>query len=146
MYATVYRIITNGMRRSVIFLIRAFSYSMMSLPLRGRTELTQQVTHLRVGLVAVGDDSSFLLVVEVAGQSLTVLYAVSTRVNCLFEQCRGGEPGTKGILKGLETVGIDVKTGLVRDGKRAEEAQAEAESGANEGVNVLHCCHTFLDD
>src|SRR5664279_3551521 len=136
MYATVYRIITNGMRRSVIFLIRAFSYSMMSLPLRGRTELTQQVTHLRVGLVAVGDDSGFRLVVEVPGQSLAVLCALATCIHCFFEHWRGGDPGTKGILKGLETVGIDVKTGLVRDGKRAEEAQAEAESGSNEGVNV----------
>src|SRR5690606_34192598 len=114
--------------------------------LRCRAQLGEELGHLRVGLVAVGDELGGGRLVVVAQQALAVLDALAVRGDGVGEDGRGGQPLPEGVLEGDEAVRVDVQAGLVGDREGAEEAQAEAEGGADDRVDVLRGGDALLDD
>src|SRR5690606_37987083 len=83
--------------------------------LRGGAELGQELRHLRVGLVAVGDELGGGRLVVVAEEALAVLDALAVRGHGVGEDLRGGQAIAEGVLEGHEAVRVDVQAGLVSD-------------------------------
>src|SRR5699024_4397621 len=69
-----------------------------------RAELGEQLRHLGVGLVAVGDQLRGGLLVVVAEQALAVLDALAVRGDRVGEDLRGGQAVAEGVLEGHEAV------------------------------------------
>src|SRR5690606_31794502 len=82
------------------------------LALRGRAELTEQVTHPFVRPVAVRDELGLGLVVEVAGDALAVLDSLAVGGDGVGDHLRGGQALAEGLLERTEAVLVHVQAGL----------------------------------